>query len=67
MSSAKKSGADARMIAIPEHVVARELHSEVASKPIGRLHEDGLCAIRCEADMLNVLTNIGFGGKADSD
>ena len=39
MSSAKKSGADARMIAIPEHVVASELHSEVASKPSRRRHE----------------------------
>jgi hypothetical protein len=31
----------------PEHVVASELHSEVASEPIGRFNDDGLCAVRC--------------------
>jgi hypothetical protein len=40
---------DDRDAETPEHVVASELDGKVTGKPIGRLHDDGLCAIRCQA------------------
>ena len=49
VSSVKKSGADAGMIAMPsylEHVVAGELHGEVTCEAIRRLHDDGLRTVR---------------------
>jgi hypothetical protein len=47
----KKSGADAGMIAMPralKHVMASELHGQVTGEPIGRLHNNGLCAVGCQ-------------------
>ena len=32
-----------------KHVMSGELHSEVTREPIGRLHKDGLGAIRCQS------------------
>src|SRR6476660_4631015 len=51
VSSVKKSGADAGMDRDAEslkHVMASELHGEVTGEPIGRLHNDGFCAVGCQ-------------------